>query len=289
MKHIPLLLMIIGLLVGCGRADSGNTPITQPYPVPSPDPTVVATPSALAEQLTEAQQRWQQQSISSYQLTILEVHGVWSAQRMVITIQNGQLVDQSAICIPAPIQNGTCKVQPFDPSRYQVEGLFAQANDLIGKQSAQYIQLAFDPATGAPTMIGFDDPQIRDEEYSIKVEQFIKRETPAGIEQIELKLGESAELNGLRISADRVSEDSRCPRSVDCAWAGQVTLELSISVRGQPAQSFSQTLIGSGSKPAEPISVDGWQIRLAEVKPYPATTDGIANESYRFVLVVSPK
>jgi hypothetical protein len=301
--HRSLVVFFLIVLIGCGRADTAqpqitNTPIPSVELVPAAPTPDAITPTAglpgtsdLAALVAEAEQRWKARKISSYRITVLEVHSIWWAQRMVVTVNNGHVVDLQSACIPAPSQGATCTIQPVEASKYLIPKLFAHASDLVARFQPATLYLDFDPTLGYPKRIGYDDLQIADEDYGISIEAFEQlpgRPTDALGPVVELSLGETAQVDGLTVQAVEIAEDSRCPASVNCVWSGQVVVELAITLPGSTAQSVSLKLVGNGMKLEEPTPVsDGWQAQLVEVTPYPATPDGIPAEDYRVTVRLS--
>lgn len=86
-------------------------------------------------------------------------------------------------------------------------------------------------------------------------------------------IGKTASVNGPRVTPLALLEDSRCPPSVRCVWAGQVRVQVRID-------------LGSGSHTAElkqgvPIAVADGTLELVTVGPGPAD-GGIKPQAYRF-------
>ncbi len=61
-------------------------------------------PLILQAQIGLAEQQWQAQHIAHYRIQVQQISSIWHLQRYTITVQNGDVVDQSATCIPAPIE-----------------------------------------------------------------------------------------------------------------------------------------------------------------------------------------
>lgn len=92
---------------------------------------------------------------------------------------------------------------------------------------------------------------------------------------LDATLGETVAAYGVRITPERVLEDSRCPSDVECVWAGTVRLETRLeSGVGTATQTFT---VGT------PITTEAEVVTLVSVLPYP-TTPGvtISPEEYRF-------
>ncbi len=88
-------------------------------------------------------------------------------------------------------------------------------------------------------------------------------------------VGEVATVGGLRIRPVELLEDSRCPASVQCVWAGQVRVLVDVT-RGDGAHQRRDLTLG------QPQNIDWGMLTLADVQPpklAPGTTDPRA---YRF-------
>lgn len=100
----------------------------------------------------------------------------------------------------------------------------------------------------------------------------------------ELKIAEVLTVDGLRITFDSVSEDSRCPTGEQCVWAGDAAAEFTLEK--PPAAALQRTLHTSG-RFARQIDYDNFVIRLEDIKPYPKKDAAIAPGEYRATLVVT--
>jgi hypothetical protein len=98
--------------------------------------------------------------------------------------------------------------------------------------------------------------------------------------QFELRRGQQANVNGtsLRIRFEAVTNDSRCPQGVQCVWAGNAAVNLTIL----PAD--TSVTLNTGIDPRG-TSIDSYNLTLVDVKPG-ARQGGIAADDYRVVLEV---
>ena len=110
----------------------------------------------------------------------------------------------------------------------------------------------------------------------------VRTETLLG-RPFELQVGERAGDATLAITFLGVDGDSRCPRSVVCAWAGNATARFSIAARGSSSTITLHTS-GLGSMPSV-ITVFDRTIRLRGLAPYPER-EAIPSTSYVATLVV---
>jgi hypothetical protein len=83
--------------------------------------------------------------------------------------------------------------------------------------------------------------------------------------------------DGLRVSFESVTEDSRCPMDAICIQAGRVVVAVSAS-RGQ-AWPFSLS-------PGDAVVTDRYRLRLVRVEPYPSAAEPIPASAYRATFVV---
>lgn len=88
-------------------------------------------------------------------------------------------------------------------------------------------------------------------------------------------IGGRAAINGIRIVPQRVIEDSRCPASVQCVWAGRLVLEARIGTPGQP-DSVRQLTLG------QPLPLPGGTLTLVAAMPPRIASDGPAPSSFTF-------
>ncbi len=100
---------------------------------------------------------------------------------------------------------------------------------------------------------------------------------PYGI--ITLKLGETAHFRGISITPLNVEEDSRCPKNVQCVWAGTVK----VAVR---SDLDSGATINSMVTLGQTTTVDTFGVRLNAVIPEKISDTPISNTDYRFTFEV---
>ena len=103
-------------------------------------------------------------------------------------------------------------------------------------------------------------------------------------EPFDVRVGQTAYIADTRLSlrVESVPEDSRCPRDVECVWAGnaRVVLELRESENTDTA-SVSSTL--------EPRAVSRWdyRIELVDVQPESTARGPLPQGEYRIRLLVN--
>ena len=100
----------------------------------------------------------------------------------------------------------------------------------------------------------------------------------------DVKAAEVATIQGLLITFEGVSEDSRCPRGAQCVWAGDAAA--SFTLEKPPAAAEQRTLHTSG-RFEQQADYDTFVVRLEDVKPYPRDGVEIAARDYLATLVVT--
>lgn len=119
-------------------------------------------------------------------------------------------------------------------------------------------------------------------------------EVPFG-SQFELRPGDDAQAGktGLFVRFDSVSQDSRCPTGVQCVWAGNAAVKLSVLAIGSTVTSSLPDLRGvprtavTLNTNLDPKSVElesTFRLTLVELKPA-ARQGGIPAPEYRAVLL----
>jgi len=90
----------------------------------------------------------------------------------------------------------------------------------------------------------------------------------------------------LKIKFMSVPEDSRCPKGVNCIWAGSARVMLHVSkTTGKPVKLELNTNAANTAEGSYGL----YQIKLVEVAPYPVDGQTIEPRSYEATLVVSKK
>ena len=82
---------------------------------------------------------------------------------------------------------------------------------------------------------------------------------------VTLRIGESRTVAAVTIGFVKVNEDSRCPSDVQCVWAGNAAVELSLASAG--ASPISR-VINSGIDP-KTIEEHGLRISFRQLSPAP--------------------
>jgi hypothetical protein len=97
--------------------------------------------------------------------------------------------------------------------------------------------------------------------------------------RVQLAIGQSTEIDGVRITFAEVSEDSRCPSDVDCVWQGNARVVLTVAGAGStPTIGLNTTL-----EPVE-VRIGGFNVSIESLTPYPVSTAPIDRDAYRVKL-----
>jgi len=89
--------------------------------------------------------------------------------------------------------------------------------------------------------------------------------------EFSIGLGKCQKINGVKITFIEVLEDSRCPKDVDCVWAGQAKIKISIKEKGKTA--FEKEILFDGlGKEIVIHSSETAIIKAIALSPYPMTS-----------------
>jgi hypothetical protein len=102
-------------------------------------------------------------------------------------------------------------------------------------------------------------------------------------EPFTLRVGQTAQLEELRVTFTRVLEDSRCPVDVVCVWAGNAKVELELLIVGGVR---STAVLNSTVEPRE-VGFAGYLLRYLDLKPYPKSTGPLDPRAYHLTLIIS--
>lgn len=111
-------------------------------------------------------------------------------------------------------------------------------------------------------------------------------------EDVTLRVGEHRAAAGASVGFTSVTEDSRCPRGVQCITAGRAVARVWI-VAGDGDTTWVEVEIPGGvdrpdSAASVPVGADGFTIRLLRLEPYPVADVPADPGSYRATLQVRP-
>jgi hypothetical protein len=89
---------------------------------------------------------------------------------------------------------------------------------------------------------------------------------------IRIPLGDELDLMGTTVRFDKVLEDSRCPTNVDCVWAGQAIVQLTVSREQGDFEVKEITFKANTGALKETLLIagdEGYKIYALALKPYP--------------------
>lgn len=98
---------------------------------------------------------------------------------------------------------------------------------------------------------------------------------------IELPVGRPANNGELSITFDGISEDSRCPTDVQCVWAGNASIRLTLS----SGDRTELAILNSTLAPQE-TSFVGYTIGFRDLTPYPVSTEPLDPAEYVALIAV---
>lgn len=96
---------------------------------------------------------------------------------------------------------------------------------------------------------------------------------PIEVPQIGIKipLGETVSVGDLNISFSEVVEDSRCPKGVQCVWAGRAKVKIEVS----DEMTIDHQFLTFGSNSENIIfQLDGYRVKGLSLSPHPRADDG---------------
>lgn len=86
-----------------------------------------------------------------------------------------------------------------------------------------------------------------------------------------IALGKCQKMDSVKITFLEVLEDSRCPKDVDCVWAGQAKIKIRIKEKGKAA--FEKEILFDGSRREIAIyTSETVAIKAVGLSPYPNTS-----------------
>lgn len=81
-------------------------------------------------------------------------------------------------------------------------------------------------------------------------------------------------------------EDNRCPKNVQCPWAGMVNVSLNVSDKSASKDIKIEFSAKSGKGEVE-LNGQKYIFEIKDVTPYPETTGTVDKSKYKVILVVT--
>ena len=104
-------------------------------------------------------------------------------------------------------------------------------------------------------------------------------------EQFDLNIDQTATIagEGLEIGFEDVVSDSRCPRGVQCVWAGVAVIRLSVERAPDPRATLTLRVPSTSSTG----TYGKYSLSIVDVKPYPDANRPHRREDYVVTLTVT--
>ena len=116
----------------------------------------------------------------------------------------------------------------------------------------------------------------------------LKVETPRIVSK--LHYGENLQINDIELKFVEVLQDSRCPKNVNCIWAGEVIVLVDVFENGNKTEQKKLTLSPTShlqNQLGNLFSSEKLKISGFNVLPYPVSGTKIKTEDYYIQLEVS--
>lgn len=121
--------------------------------------------------LNQAMKKWNAQGITHYRIGVWHMQSVWHLQTYEIEV-DGDQISHTASCITAPAESYKCEITEYDPNSFTIDGLFATAERILDKEGSKWVQVRYNALYGYPEYIGYDHPEIWDEDVAWIVKTF---------------------------------------------------------------------------------------------------------------------
>jgi hypothetical protein len=104
---------------------------------------------------------------------------------------------------------------------------------------------------------------------------------------LSLRVGESAQARSgdLRVGFVGVSSDSRCPKGVQCVWAGDATVQVWLQ-QGSGPREVRELHTAAGR--AQSATALGHVVQLVSLEPYPVANQAIKPSDYVATITLTP-
>lgn len=101
----------------------------------------------------------------------------------------------------------------------------------------------------------------------------------------DLKVGEQVTIAGesVDIGFAEILNDSRCPRDVQCVWAGAATITVWVEKKPRARETLTLRVPNAD----EPVTYEQYSVSLKDVKPYPESNRRPQRDEYVATLVVA--
>ena len=103
--------------------------------------------------------------------------------------------------------------------------------------------------------------------------------------EFKLSVGQRVSFGKLQIKFTLVESDSRCPKDVECVWAGNAAVRLRLT-SGRRAKTVTLNT-GRSSAFSDETAYQGYRIKLVNLTPYPRSDRKNTARDYKLTLSVS--
>ena len=105
-------------------------------------------------------------------------------------------------------------------------------------------------------------------------------------DSINIRVGRTIIVDGIRIRFDVVESDSRCPMDAICVWEGDAVARFVVEQTGAPSSALTLQL--HTSLQPKNGSAHGFRIELLTLQPYPRAATGTKPEDYIASVKITP-
>ncbi|HJR09659.1 MAG TPA: hypothetical protein VJ842_20530 [Pyrinomonadaceae bacterium] len=110
-------------------------------------------------------------------------------------------------------------------------------------------------------------------------------------QSVNVRYGQEVTVPGykFKIKFVAVPEDSRCPKGVNCIWAGNVRVRLQVSKAKSKPVKVELSLNPRDFPDGEVANYGNYKLKLMRVEPYPVEGQQLTAKDYTVTLGVSKK
>ena len=114
---------------------------------------------------------------------------------------------------------------------------------------------------------------------SAKPHRFVKKQ-----QEVEVQVSHEKTFSGFKIKFVEMIDDSRCPRDVNCVWAGNARILVQVSKKGK-----SKTFELNSLLAPQAVRFEGYEFKLTRLTPEPASNIRIRKDGYVATIKVAKK
>ncbi|NDJ75168.1 MAG: hypothetical protein GYB65_02825 [Chloroflexi bacterium] len=149
------------------------TRVPSPTLLPTLPPVQPPFDDDLPTWIDAAEAEWDALGINDYDLVLRE-SGAWTGMELTLIVRDGSLRELRAVCQPGGL-GGPCWLDNFRADDYLVHGLFDKARIVADMPMPMFNPLAFDAMYHFPIVITFDELDVYDEQWNVRVLRFEPR------------------------------------------------------------------------------------------------------------------